>query len=61
MGTGAYANRVFTQDYETQAILRVTSLANAYVCIPDLLQPRLEVGVQVETQWVQSSTTTVKL
>lgn len=61
MGTGAYANRVFTQDYETQAILRVMSLANAYVCIPDLLQPRLEVGVQVETQWVQSSTTTVKL
>ena len=61
MGNGAYANRVFTQDYETQAIMKVTSLANAYVCIPDLLQPRLEVGVQVETQWVQSSTTTVKL
>ena len=61
MGSGAYANRVFTQDYETQAIMRVTSLANAYVCIPDLLEPRLEIGVQVETQWVQSSTTTVKL
>jgi hypothetical protein len=36
-------------------------LENAYSCMPDLLQPRLEVGVEVQTQWIQSTTTIVKL
>ena len=60
-GTGAYANRVFTQDYTTTMSMVVSSLANAYTCMPDLLAPRLEVGVQVVTKWIQSTTTNVDL
>ena len=60
-GTGAYANRVFTQDYTTTMSMVVSSLANAYTCMPDLLAPRLEVGVQVVTKWIQSTTTNVGL
>ena len=53
--------RVFTCDFITQMTLSVISLANAYSCMPDLLAPRLEIGVQVTTQWIQSTTTTVIL
>lgn len=60
-GTGAYANRVFTQDYTTTMSMSVTSLAKAYTCMPDLLAPRLEVGVQVVTKWIQATTTNVEL
>ncbi len=60
-GAGAYANRVFTQDYTTVVTMTVTSLENAYSCMPDLLSPRLEVGVQVQTKWVLSTPTAVKL
>ena len=60
-GTGAYANRVFTQDYTTTMSMRVTSLAKAYTCMPDLLAPRLEIGVQVVTKWIQATTTNVEL
>lgn len=60
-GTGAYANRVFTQDYTTTMSMSVTSLAKAYTCMPDLLAPRLEVGVQVVTKWIQATTTNVAL
>lgn len=55
------ANRVFTQDHTTVVTTTVNSLANAYSCLPDLLQPRLEIGVQVQTQWIQSTPTIVKL
>ena len=55
------ANRVFTQDYTTVVTTKVNSLANAYSCLPDLLKPRLEIGVQVQAKWIQSTTTTVKL
>ena len=60
-GEGECAGRVFTQDYTTTVTMKINSLANAYTCIPDLLEPRLEIGVQVVTQWIQSTTTTVKL
>ena len=60
-GTGAYANRVFTQDYTTTMSMSVASLANAYTCMPDLLAPRLEIGVQVVTKWIQATTTNVEL
>ena len=53
--------RVFTQDHTTTMTMKVTSLANAYSCMPDLLSPRLELGVQVVTQWVYSTPTTVIL
>ena len=60
-GSGAYADRVFTQDYTTTMSMSVTSLAKAYTCMPDLLAPRLEVGVQVVTKWIQATTTNVEL
>ena len=60
-GEGNYAGRVFTQDYTTKVSMKVTSLANAYSCMPDLLAPRLEIGVEVTTDWIQSTTTTVIL
>ena len=60
-GTGAYAGRVFTQDYTTTMSISVSSLANAYTSMPDLLAPRLEVGVQVVTKWIQATTTNVEL
>ena len=60
-GTGDCAGRVFTQDYTTTMSMSVTSLANAYTSMPDLLAPRLEVGVQVVTKWIQATTTNVEL
>ena len=60
-GTGEYANRVFTQDYITTMSMSVTSLAKAYTSMPDLLAPRLEIGVQVVTKWIQATTTNVEL
>ena len=60
-GTGDYAGRVFTQDYTTTMSMSVASLANAYTSMPDLLAPRLEVGVQVVTKWIQATTTNVEL
>lgn len=61
MGEGDCAGRVFTQDYTTKVNMTVTSLAKAYSCMPDLLSARLEIGVQVKTQWILSTPTTVKL
>ena len=60
-GAENYAGRVFTQDYTTKVSMKVTSLANAYSCMPDLLAPRLEIGVEVTTDWIQSTTTNVML
>ena len=63
-GEGSNANttgRVFTQDHTTTMTMKVTSLANAYSCMPDLLSPRLELGIEVVTQWIQPTTTTVIL
>ena len=60
-GEANYAGRVFTQDYTTKVSMKVTSLANAYSCMPDLLAPRLEIGVEVTTDWIQSTSTTVIL
>ena len=56
-----YENRVFTQGYVTQATLRVSSLKNAYNVIPDLLSGRMEVGVQVETEWIEATQSKVDL
>ena len=56
-----YTNRVFTQDYTTTMSMSIASLAKAYTCMPDLLAPRLEVGVQVVTKWIQATTTNVEL
>lgn len=60
-GDGEYANRVFTKDFTTTMTMKVNSLAKAYSCLPDLLAPRLEIGVEVTTQWIQSTPTVVPL
>ena len=57
----AIKSRVFTQDHTTVVTMEIVSLANAYSCMPDLLTPRLEIGVQVTMNWEQSTPTTVKL
>lgn len=56
-----FERRVFTQDYTTTANMTVSSLANAYNVMPDLLSPKLEVGVEVITQWEQATSTTVPI
>ena len=41
-------NRVFTQDYTTTLSLKVTGLDKAYNVVPNLLSPRLEMGIRLE-------------
>lgn len=56
--------RVFTQDYITSVTMTMDkdkSLPNAYNVMPDLLTPRLEIGVQLVPQWIQVTPTNVPL
>lgn len=53
--------RVFTQDYVTTVGTIVESLENAYSVMPDILGGRLEIGVQLTTDWIQATTTNVVL
>lgn len=56
----AAKNRVFTQDYTTSVSITVSSLAKAYNVLPNLLSPRLEIGIQL-MPWVQATPTIVPL
>ena len=56
-----YEKRVFTQDRTTTMTMKVESLAKAYNILPNLLSPRLEIGVQVVTKWMQVVPTDVML
>lgn len=60
-GAEDYTKRVFTQDYTTTVHLKVESLAHAYHVVPDLLSPRLEVGVRLTMDWEQTTPTVVPL
>lgn len=60
-GAEAYKNRVFTKDYITQGIVKIESLKQAYTYLPDLMDPRLEVTLKLEPDWIQSTTTNVPL
>ena len=53
--------RVFTQDQITKMTMTVESLAKAYNVVPNLLSPRLEIGIQVVTNWMQVVPTDVML
>lgn len=53
-------NRVFTQDYTTTFMMKIESFANAYNVMPDLLAPRMEIGVKVEN-WETLPPTTLEL
>lgn len=44
-------SEVFKQDYTTTANLTISSLKNAYVTIPDLRAPQLELGLSVDLSW----------
>lgn len=55
------SDRVFTQDYITTVNVNVTSLAKAYNVLPNLMSPRLEMGLELTPKWVQAETTDVIL
>ena len=48
-------DRVFTQDYTTTLSLKVTSLKKAYNVVPNLLSPRLEMGIRLEPKWASTT------
>lgn len=53
--TAATQDRVFTQDYTTTLNMEVTGLSKAYNVVPNLLSPRLELGVELVTKWVSTT------
>ena len=53
--------RIFTKNYITTVNLKVSSLSQAYNVVPDLLSPRLELGLQVITDWMLATPTVVPL
>ena len=53
-------DRVFTQDYTTTFKMQVKSFKNAYNVMPDLLTPRMEIGVEV-ADWETIRPTVVEL
>lgn len=57
------SDRVFTQDHITTVNVTVTStsLAKAYNVLPNLMSPRLEMGLELTPKWVQAETTDVIL
>lgn len=56
-----YQNRVFTKDHITTIAVTVSSLAKAYNVLPNLMSPRLEMGLELTPKWVQATTTDVIL
>lgn len=56
-----YKKRVFTKNHITQGVVTISSLKEAYTYLPDLLDPRLEVGIQLVPDWIQVTTTNVPL
>ena len=52
---------VFASDYKTIVNATINNLANAYNTVPDLRDPQLEIGVDVETDWIQVEPGGIKL
>ena len=48
-------DRVFTQDYTTTLNIKVTGLEKAYNVVPNLLSPRLELGIELTPRWVATT------
>ena len=59
--TDDWMKRVFTKNYTTQGTVRISSLSQAYTYLPDLLDPRLEIGIKLVPNWIQSTPTNVPL
>lgn len=51
--TSVANNHVFAQAYNTKANVTINSLAHAYNCIPDLKNPKLELGLSVNLEWTE--------
>ena len=56
-----YLKRAFTKDFITKGTVTISSLEKVYNYLPDLLEPRLEIGVKLVPDWIQSMTTNVLL
>lgn len=54
-------DKVFEQDHYTTATVTISSLKNAYNCIPDLRSPKLELGVSVDLEWIQGLVDNVEI
>jgi len=54
------SNRVFTQDHTTIISMKVNSLAKAYNVMPNIQSGRLEVGVEINLQWEQTTPQTIE-
>lgn len=50
---GKADNKVFAQAYNTKANVTINSLAHAYNGIPDLKNPKLELGLSVNLEWTE--------
>lgn len=48
-------DRVFTQDYTTTLNMKVTGLSKAYHVVPNLLSSRLELGIELVSQWASTT------
>ena len=59
--TDDWKKRAFTKNYTTQGTVRISSLSQAYTYLPDLLDPRLEIGIRLVPNWIQSTPTNVPL
>ena len=59
--TDDWKKRVFTKAYTTQGTVRISSLKQAHTYLPDLLDPRLEIGVKLIPNWILSTPTNVPL
>lgn len=60
----AYKDRVFTQDRVTEVKMKFdeeNSLKRAYNVMPNLLSPRLEIGVQLVNKWIQTEPVYIQL
>ena len=54
-------HRVFTKDYTTTVNVTISSLANAYSVLPNLLSSNLAVGLEATPQWTAAKPTTKRL
>ncbi len=55
-----YEKRVFTQDYTTTMQMTISRLAKAYNVLPNIMSPRLEIGIEI-TPWQEVKGTNVSL
>lgn len=60
-GNQTLVKSVFQQDYVTEVNLTINSLKKAFNCIPDLQDPQLEVGVEIDVDWILATPSEIPL